>query len=173
MSKGQFIEFISPVRSEMMWSIYEIIHIFELQLKIKVKNDHRSNFSNLSIDFFRLLLSNCLNWKNYCDDRSFFTFIYHRSSNMNYFIYTSHHQISKYHYGHDALFELNELLMSLRKYKKKLPCEQFNPWKPLWHEQTLGPLQLPRYKQWFSNSQETATENENYKLYKSQTKMIH
>ena len=29
---GQFIEFISPVRSEMMWSIYEIIHIFELQL---------------------------------------------------------------------------------------------------------------------------------------------
>ena len=28
---GQFIEFISPVRSEMMWSIYEIIH-FELRL---------------------------------------------------------------------------------------------------------------------------------------------
>ena len=25
--RGQFIEFISPVRSEMMWSIYEIIHI--------------------------------------------------------------------------------------------------------------------------------------------------
>ena len=24
--RGQFIEFISPVRSEMMWSIYEIIH---------------------------------------------------------------------------------------------------------------------------------------------------
>ena len=24
---GQFIEFISPVRSEMMWSIYEIIQI--------------------------------------------------------------------------------------------------------------------------------------------------
>ena len=30
--RGQFIEFISPVRSEMMWSIYEIIHIFELRL---------------------------------------------------------------------------------------------------------------------------------------------
>ena len=30
------------------WSIYEIIHIFELWLKIKVKNDHRSKFSNLS-----------------------------------------------------------------------------------------------------------------------------
>ena len=29
---GQFIEFISPVRSEMMWSIYEVIHIFELRL---------------------------------------------------------------------------------------------------------------------------------------------
>ena len=28
--QGQFIEFISPVRSEMMWSIYEIIHIFAL-----------------------------------------------------------------------------------------------------------------------------------------------
>ena len=25
--RGQFIEFISPVRSQMMWSIYEIIHI--------------------------------------------------------------------------------------------------------------------------------------------------
>ena len=46
--RGQFIEFISPVRSEMMWSIYEIIHIFELRLWIKVKNDHRSKFSNLS-----------------------------------------------------------------------------------------------------------------------------
>ena len=30
--RGQFIEFISPKRSEMMWSIYEIIHIFELRL---------------------------------------------------------------------------------------------------------------------------------------------
>ena len=26
--RGQFIEFISPVRSEMQWSIYEIIHIW-------------------------------------------------------------------------------------------------------------------------------------------------
>ena len=26
LERGQFIEFISPVRSEMMWSIYEIIH---------------------------------------------------------------------------------------------------------------------------------------------------
>ena len=31
-----------------MWSIYEIIHIFELRLKIKVKNDHRRKFSSLS-----------------------------------------------------------------------------------------------------------------------------
>ena len=30
--RGQFIEFISLVRSEMMWSIYEIIHIFKLLL---------------------------------------------------------------------------------------------------------------------------------------------
>ena len=38
--------------------------------------------------FFRLLLSNCLNWKNLLR-WSFFAFIYNRSSNMNYFIYSS------------------------------------------------------------------------------------
>ena len=57
---------------------------------MKVKNDHRSNFPNLSnwkeeawkksglqrdsnpvgAFFFRLFLSNCLNWKIYCDDHS-------------------------------------------------------------------------------------------------------
>ena len=57
---------------------------------VKAKNDHLSKFSNLSNwkeeawknqsfngirtrwgpDFFRLLLSNCLNWKIYCDDHS-------------------------------------------------------------------------------------------------------
>ena len=38
--------------------------------------------------FFRLLLSNCLNWKLYCDDHSSLssTTIYNRSTNMNYFI---------------------------------------------------------------------------------------
>ena len=46
--RGQFIEFISPVRSEVMWSIYEIIHTFELRLQIKVKNDHLIKFSNLN-----------------------------------------------------------------------------------------------------------------------------
>ena len=30
--RGQFIELISSVRSEMMWSIHEIIHFFELRL---------------------------------------------------------------------------------------------------------------------------------------------
>ena len=40
--------------------------------------------------FFRLLLSNCLNWKNLLRSESFFTFIYNRNSNVNYFIYTSH-----------------------------------------------------------------------------------
>ena len=41
---------------------------------MKVKSDHGSEFSNLSnwkeealILFFRLLLSNCLNWKMHCD----------------------------------------------------------------------------------------------------------
>ena len=44
---------------------------------MKVKCDHRSKFSNLSnsnpveaLIFFRLLLSNCLNWKIYCDDHT-------------------------------------------------------------------------------------------------------
>ena len=78
---------------------------------MKVKNDHRSIFSNLSnwkevastgVEplsgpdfFFRLLLSNC------------FTFIYSRSSYMNYFVYTSHqHHISSFLTGR---YELNKL----------------------------------------------------------------
>ena len=38
-----------------------------------------------ALNFFRLLLSNCLNWKKkiYCDDHT-------SLSNMNYFIYISH-----------------------------------------------------------------------------------
>ena len=71
---------------------------------MKVKNDQRSQFSNLSnwkeeawkksglqrdsnpwpSSFQLLKLENLLRW-------SFFTFIYNRSSKMNYFIYTSHH----------------------------------------------------------------------------------
>ena len=42
--------------------------------------------SRWGIDFVRLLLSNCLNWKNLL---RWLPFIYHRSSHMNYFIYTS------------------------------------------------------------------------------------
>ena len=45
--RGQFIEVISPVRSEMMSSICEIIHIFEPWLWIKVKNDRGSKFSKM------------------------------------------------------------------------------------------------------------------------------
>ena len=39
---------------------------------MKVKNDHRSKFSNLrrSLKKIRLLLSNFLNWKIYCDNHS-------------------------------------------------------------------------------------------------------
>ena len=44
-----------------------------------------SNPVEALIFFFRLLLSNCLNWKIYCDDHSY-TFIYNRSTNMNYLI---------------------------------------------------------------------------------------
>ena len=31
--RGQFIEFMSPVRSEMTWSMYEIIHYLENYLR--------------------------------------------------------------------------------------------------------------------------------------------
>ena len=48
-----------------MWSLYEIIHIWTAVVD-------------------ELKLENLLRW-------SFFTFIYNRSSYMNYFIYTSHH----------------------------------------------------------------------------------
>ena len=48
--------------------------------------------------FFRLLPSNCLSWKIYCDKLSFFAFIYNRSSNLNYLIHTSN-QHCAYTYG--------------------------------------------------------------------------
>ena len=70
----------SPVRSEMMWSIYEIIHTFDLAPNVwlhssvgRASHRYRGGHgfeSCWSLDFFRLLLSNCLNWKIYCDDHS-------------------------------------------------------------------------------------------------------
>ena len=48
-----------------------------------------SNLVVALIFLFRLLLLNCLNW--FYLRWSFFTFINNRSSNMNYFIYTSDH----------------------------------------------------------------------------------
>ena len=68
--RGHFIEFISPVRSEMMWSIYEKIHIWTAVV------DESEEWSSQLISrwspkfFFRLLLSSCLNWKINCDDHS-------------------------------------------------------------------------------------------------------
>ena len=41
--------------------------------------------------FFRLLLSNCLNWKIYCDDHTSLSSITAvQNININYFIYISH-----------------------------------------------------------------------------------
>ena len=82
---------------EVMRSMYEIIHICTAVV-YEVKSDHRSKFkvdlapnvwlhssvgrashryrgghgfeSRWSPDFFRLLISNCLSWKIYCDDHS-------------------------------------------------------------------------------------------------------
>ena len=93
------------VRSEMMWSIYEIIHGryelnkltslpmcgFIVQLVEQRTGNAEVTGSNpvealiffVQASSFQLLkLENLLRW-------SFFTFIYNRSSKMNYFIYTS------------------------------------------------------------------------------------
>ena len=58
--------------------------------------EHRTGITEVTglnpveaLNFFFRPLSHCLNWK--FTKWSFFTFIYTRSSNMNYFIYTSHH----------------------------------------------------------------------------------
>ena len=56
--RGQFIEFISPVRSEMMSSICEIIHIFELRLFVAIS----SSVAALTWDF-KSLTSACVNWR--------------------------------------------------------------------------------------------------------------
>ena len=55
--RGQFIEFISPVSSSVGRATHRQCggHGFE---------------SRWSPDFFRFLLSNCLNWKIHCDDHS-------------------------------------------------------------------------------------------------------
>ena len=77
---------------------------------LKVKNDHRSKFSNLSnwkeeawknqgfngirtrdLREYRCDALPTELWSHTLGARSFFTFIYYRSSNMNYFIYTSNH----------------------------------------------------------------------------------
>ena len=70
--------------------------------------EHRTGIAVVTVSnpfealiFFRLLLSSCLNWKLDCEP--FFTLIYNRSTNMNYFIYTSHHATP---YGR---YELNKL----------------------------------------------------------------
>ena len=47
---------------EMTWSLYEIIHSCAAGCRWK--------WRVIIADFFRLLLSNCLNWKIYCDDHS-------------------------------------------------------------------------------------------------------
>ena len=57
--RGQFIEFISS-REE--WNDVKFIGI-------GYRGGHGFE-SRWSPDFFRLLLSNCLNWKIHCDDRS-------------------------------------------------------------------------------------------------------
>ena len=80
--RGRYIKFISPVRNEMMLSI--------------IWNNSYLNCScrwKWSPDFFQASSFQLLKFKNLLR-WSFFTFIYNRSLNMNYFIYTSHKQVS-------------------------------------------------------------------------------
>ena len=74
--------------SEMMWSLYEIIHI--CTAVVDESEEWSSQwffFRFLQVDFFQvssfqlLKLENSLRW-------SLFTFIHNRSTNMNYFIYS-------------------------------------------------------------------------------------
>ena len=68
--QGQFIEFIQciSVRSETMWSIYEIIHIWTVVEDESEEWSSQEGSNPWSPNFFRLFLFNCLNWKIYCDD---------------------------------------------------------------------------------------------------------
>ena len=74
---------------EMAWSIYKIIQMWTAVV------DESEEWSP---EFFRVLLSNCLNWKIYCDDFSSTTAVH-----MNYFIYTSRH------FTPHGIHELNKL----------------------------------------------------------------
>ena len=98
--RGQLIDFIFPVRSKMMWSVCPRSH----------RSGTWSRRSRVWIPlkpwFLRLLLSNCLNWKLNCARWSFFTFINNRSSNVNYFKYTSHHFTPHGRYELDKLTSL-------------------------------------------------------------------
>ena len=78
---------LSPVRSGMMWFMYEIIHLWTAVV----------DESEVKASSFQLLkLENLLRW-------SLFTFIYNRSSHMNYFIHISHH------FTPHGRYELNKL----------------------------------------------------------------
>ena len=77
--------------SEIMWNIYEIIHICTAVVEHRTgiaevmgSNPVEALFFFFQASSFQLLkLENLLRW-------SHFTFIYYRSTNMNYFIYISH-----------------------------------------------------------------------------------
>ena len=96
--RGQFIEFISAVRSEMMWSIYEIIHIctavvYEVNKLTSLPAcgviaqlvEHRTGIAEVmgsnpveALIFSGFFLSNWLNWKIRCNDHSSLLFLFVR-----------------------------------------------------------------------------------------------
>ena len=79
-SAKQECEMIKFAYSEECKQRRSIFHIFSIAV------NSPSNWKEEAWNLF-----NCFNWKIYCNDWLFFTFIYKRSSNMNHYIYTSHH----------------------------------------------------------------------------------
>ena len=92
--RGQFIEFISPVKSAMMWSIYEIIRIWTAV--VDEREEWSSQLSNWKEEACsHILVARSTYWSHIsCEEWSFFSFIYNHSSNNLWIISCILHIIS-------------------------------------------------------------------------------
>ena len=97
--------------SEIMWNIYEIMCGFIAQLV-----GHRTGIAEVmgsnpveALIFFRLLLSNCLNWKIYCDDHTslssttavqiwIISYIFHLRKHVSSFSLEMHNPNKQFYY---------------------------------------------------------------------------
>ena len=108
---------------------------------MKVKCDHRSKFSNLSNwkeeawnqkkkkpwIFFRLLLSNCLNWKIYCDDHISLLFSerYFQSSSEFTFLWNLGKFEIRLNQARWQMEFVQNCTFSTRQYRKTATCLDF------------------------------------------------